>query len=202
MKPPLPKRADALRSRESLIRSARAHLETGNIDVPIDSIVKDAGVGIGTFYRHFKNRKMLIRAIYQHEIDAICAEGIGMLRQFPPGEALWRFLNFALEHAAKNSGLAQALAHALADDIQTFDSGENKLLETLKSIMAAGVQEGSVRPEVQPETLVAALSRLCSVRPNNEWLAQAKAILGLIYDGLCVPNEIPAEIRFARLEKK
>lgn len=185
----LPKRADALRNRDHIIHTARTLFESGDADISIGDIVKEAGVGVGTFYRHFKNRKLLLRAIYQHEINAICDEGIGMLEKFSAGETLWLFLNFALDHAAENMGLAQALAHAMADDIEAFDYGENKLLETIKSIMTAAVREGSIRADIQPEIIVLALNRLCSARPDTEWLNQGKAILGLIYDGLCVTGK-------------
>lgn len=179
-----PMRADALRSRERIICAARSLFATGTSNIPISDIAKKAAVGVGTFYRHFENRQMLLRAVYQHEIDAICDEGKEMLDYMPADKALWKFFNFTLEHSAKNAGLAQALANALAEDPKAVVYGENKLLATVSLLMKAAVSEGSIRPDIQPETVIASMNRLCSAQPNAEWLDQTKAIMRLVFDGL------------------
>ena len=55
-----PLRADAQRNREQLISVAgRAFAERG-VDTSLEEIAKQAGVGIGTLYRHFPTRHALI----------------------------------------------------------------------------------------------------------------------------------------------
>ena len=57
-----PLRADAQRNRERLLDAAvRAFAQEGP-DVTLDAIAKDAGVGIGTLYRHFPTREALVEA--------------------------------------------------------------------------------------------------------------------------------------------
>jgi len=68
-----PLRADAQRNRERLLDAAvRAFAQEGP-DVTLDAIAKDAGVGIGTLYRHFPTREALFEAVYRHEVDQLSA---------------------------------------------------------------------------------------------------------------------------------
>lgn len=181
-----PKRADAIRSRERLLIAARALLASGVSEAPIETIAKEAEVGIGTFYRHFENRQILLEAVYRQEIDDICQHGLELLDRAPAGKSLQLFLNFTLEHAAQNMGLAQALATAMELKPNATEYGQNKLLKTVGTIMAAAVAEGSIRDDIGPETIVGAMNSLCSTRPNHEWLAQSKTIMNLMIDGLRV----------------
>ncbi|MGH8878273.1 MAG: TetR/AcrR family transcriptional regulator, partial [Stackebrandtia sp.] len=46
-------RADAERNRTRLLQAARDAFASGQDTVPLEQIARDAGVGIGTLYRHF-----------------------------------------------------------------------------------------------------------------------------------------------------
>ena len=39
---------------------------------PLDAIAKEAGVGIGTLYRHFPTREALVEAAYRNELARLC----------------------------------------------------------------------------------------------------------------------------------
>lgn len=47
-------RADARRNRERLLASAAAAFAAADGPVSLEAIARDAGVGIGTLYRHFR----------------------------------------------------------------------------------------------------------------------------------------------------
>ena len=46
---------------------------TSGVDAPAKEITDQAGVGVGTLYRHFPQRSDLVLAVLKHEIDA-CAD--------------------------------------------------------------------------------------------------------------------------------
>ena len=50
-------RSDARRNRERLIASARRLFAARGLDVPVDDITQDAGLGMGTLYRHFPTKE-------------------------------------------------------------------------------------------------------------------------------------------------
>ncbi len=67
-----PLRADAQRNRDKLLGAAcRAFAEHG-VDASLEDIARQAGVGIGTLYRHFPNRDCLVESVYRHQVELLC----------------------------------------------------------------------------------------------------------------------------------
>ena len=53
-------RSDAARNRDALVRAAAAAVHREGPRVPMATIAAEAGVGIGTLYRHFSSRDDLL----------------------------------------------------------------------------------------------------------------------------------------------
>ncbi|HWS37681.1 MAG TPA: helix-turn-helix domain-containing protein [Actinoplanes sp.] len=64
-----PLRADAARNRELLLLSARELFAKRGLDVTLDEIARNAGVGVGTAYRRFANKDALIEALFEDQLD-------------------------------------------------------------------------------------------------------------------------------------
>ena len=79
-----PLRADARRNRDRLLEVAVQAFSTDGPDVPLESIARTAGVGIGTLYRHFPSREALVEAVYRSELERLCQEGAALLAELPP----------------------------------------------------------------------------------------------------------------------
>src|ERR1700758_2550165 len=78
-------RSDARRNREKLIEvatSAFAAADGGSVS--LESIARDAGVGIGTLYRHFPSREALVEAIYRTELADVAGAAEQLLKRHPP----------------------------------------------------------------------------------------------------------------------
>ncbi|MEW1779488.1 helix-turn-helix domain-containing protein [Streptomyces sp. NPDC086777] len=56
-------RADAARNREGITRAARALIMARGSSVEMDEIAREAGVAVGTIYRHFPAKNQLLEAI-------------------------------------------------------------------------------------------------------------------------------------------
>ena len=79
-----PLRADAQRNRDRLLAVAVRAFSQGGPDVPLDAIAREAGVGIGTLYRHFPTREALVEAAYRTELDKLCDAAPALLTTLPP----------------------------------------------------------------------------------------------------------------------
>ena len=53
-------RSDALRNRQLILDAAREAFTEHGEDAQMDDIARRAGVGVGTLYRHFKTKEMLV----------------------------------------------------------------------------------------------------------------------------------------------
>ena len=66
-------RADAERNRERLLQAAKIAFSAKGSAASLEEIAREAGVGIGTLYRHFPTRDALIEAVYRNEAEQLFA---------------------------------------------------------------------------------------------------------------------------------
>jgi AcrR family transcriptional regulator len=66
-------RSDARRNREALTRAARAVFAAHGLDAALEQVARDAGVSIGTLYRHFPTRVDLARAVFTDWLENLFA---------------------------------------------------------------------------------------------------------------------------------
>ena len=64
-------RRDAQHNRAHILKVARQAFDDGSIDVSMDAVAKQAGVGPGTLYRHFPNKDALLAALLVHHHDEL-----------------------------------------------------------------------------------------------------------------------------------
>src|SRR5246127_3293668 len=103
-------RADALRNRERVLEAAKAVFSAGGADASLEAVAREAGVGIGTLYRHFPTREALYEAVYRREVEQLgdLAEQLQCAPE--PVEALRRWLRANVEFVATKKGMVAALA--------------------------------------------------------------------------------------------
>ncbi|MFD8542077.1 TetR/AcrR family transcriptional regulator [Streptomyces rubrogriseus] len=181
---PRPRRADARHNREALLSAARQAFLDGDTDVHVKDIARSAGVAIGTLYRHFETREALIEEVYRKEVDDLCAAPGVLLNQHTPEEALRRFLFLLVDHAAVGKGMSSVLESIMATDSPVFDDARTRMADALTLLLQAGHAAGAVRDDVTGPTLLRALGGICAMRATEGWLAEARQITTLLYDGL------------------
>jgi AcrR family transcriptional regulator len=151
-------RSDALRNRERLLEAAAAAFGAADgRPVSLEAIARDAGVGIGTLYRHFPTRDALVEAVYRAELAEVAAAAGELLTRHPARVALRRWMDRYASFVAAKRAMAESL-HAI------FDSGAMQPSQTRDSIagavdllLRAGADEGSLRSDVQADDVVSGL---------------------------------------------
>ncbi|WP_432071034.1 TetR/AcrR family transcriptional regulator [Streptomyces sp. AA1529] len=179
-----PLRADARRNREALLSAARRAFLGGDTDAHVEDIARSAGVAVGTLYRHFETREVLIEEVYRKEVDDLCAAPGDLLDQHTPQEALRRFLLLLVDHAAVGKGMSSVLEGIMATDSPVFDDARTRMGDALTRLLDAGSAAGTVRGDVTGPTLLRALGGICAMRATEGWLVEARQITALLFDGL------------------
>jgi AcrR family transcriptional regulator len=179
-------RSDARRNREKLLEAATAAF-TGADGRPVslESIARDAGVGIGTLYRHFPNREALVEAIFRTELAEVAAAAEQLLKRHPPKTALRRWMDRYASFVAAKRGMAESL-HAIFESgalepAQTRDS----LVGALEMLLRAGADDGSLRSDVQADDVVSSLIGLMLASGSPE---QTGRLLDLLVAGIATPG--------------
>jgi AcrR family transcriptional regulator len=102
-------RSDAVRNRAKLVAAARDLFARNGLDVPVEEITHQAGVGMGTLYRHFPTKDELIDAVLE---DAF-AEILALAERADAADDAWAgltsFFENALELRFQNRGVRELI---------------------------------------------------------------------------------------------
>jgi AcrR family transcriptional regulator len=177
-----PLRADAQRNRDQILSAAtRAFTECG-LEATLEGIAKDAGVGIGTLYRHFPTRCALIEAAYRHELAAVCDAAPELLAKLPPAEALRAWMDRFIDYMGRKLGMADALRAVIASGANPYAQSKDLLVGAIQPILDAGAASGDLRADVSADDVLAGISGVgLSAGERRE---QAGRLLDLLLDGL------------------
>ena len=181
-----PLRAHALRNRERLLAAARAAFGGAGETVALESIARDAGVGIGTLYRHFPTREVLVEAVYAAELDALASSAPALLDEFPADVALRVWMDGYAQFVATKRGMIDTLRAGWASGRITTPVTRERLTAAIEMIITAGAGAGTLRPEVLPEDVIALLFGVFLSRASagNGPSDQTGRLLDLIVDAL------------------
>jgi AcrR family transcriptional regulator len=183
-----PMRADAQRNRDRLLEiAARAFADStsdAEPEVTLERIAKDAGVGIGTLYRHFPTREELVEAAYRSELTRLCDSAAQLLSVQPPQLALRTWMDRFIDYMTTKRGMAEALRAVIASGGNPFAESRERLVVAITRLLDAGIATGSLRTDVRPDDVLAALSGISLVAGEPAKRAQAGRLLDLLVAGL------------------
>jgi AcrR family transcriptional regulator len=174
-------RKDAQRNRQRILDAA-THALTNGLDLTkIETIAKDAGVGVATLYRNFPSREALIEEVYRGELTRLCAEAGLLLADHPPVQALRLWMRRYQDFVATKKGMAETLRAVVASGAITSAQTRQHLNQAITTIVTAGVADGSLRDDTKPEDVTASLAGIMLTAADEQ---QATRMLRLLVDGM------------------
>ena len=118
-----------------------------------------AGVGIGTLYRHFPTREALFEAVYRREVEQL------------------------VELAGNPAPVATlAIATQGSSDLAAYSA--ERLTNAVGSLMERAVAAGEVRDDIGPEDVPRMLVALCYESSAPDWKENVLRLLDVFVDGL------------------
>ncbi len=194
---PRVQRADARRNREAVVEAARKLMATDGLDTQMDDIAREAGVGVGTVYRHFpeqgrpdlRPRRAPVRAA--RRIRARCPR---RGRSGPGVRAIPRSRRGAPGHGS----IACPRSCVTAPTRCRRARSEVGLLELVRELMTRAQEAGAIRSDAVAEDIPMLMCGLGTSTPGNDgpfvtptsW----KRFLAVVIDGLRAPgaSEMPS----------
>ncbi|WP_149202173.1 TetR/AcrR family transcriptional regulator [Actinotalea subterranea] len=178
------KRADARRNEEALVAAAATVFVRSGVEAPVRDIAAEAGVGMGTIYRHFPTRAELIVAVYRHQVEACAEAGPALLRDSgTPAVALERWIELFVDFLVTKRGLADVLR----SDDDAFGALHTYFVERLVPVCAqlleAAAAAGQVRSDVGAYALMRGVGNLC-IGSDGDDRYDARAMVGVLVRGL------------------
>lgn len=185
--PARPERKDARRNRQTLLDAAAEVFVASGVDAPVREIASRAGVGMGTFYRHFPTRADLVIAVYRHQVDACAEAGPAMLAAGPaPHAALERWVGLFVDFLVTKHGLAAAMQ----SDSSGFETLHayflDRLLPVCTELLDAAVASGEIKADIDAYNLLRGIGNLC-IGAGEDSRYDARQMVTLLVAGLRRP---------------
>src|SRR5260370_28733561 len=170
-------RIDAQRNRARILEVAKQACSRRGANASLDDIVKEAGVGAGTLYRHFPKRDALIEAVYRTEVEKLAAAERKFAETMAPTDALRAWMLLFVDYIAAK--------HIIAPALNTFVGGASKLYEgsraqiqgAIEALVKRAIKSGDIRKDIEPFDLLRALIGVSSVPSSPDWQKSAKRLV-------------------------
>ncbi|GGL65859.1 TetR family transcriptional regulator [Streptomyces fumigatiscleroticus] len=178
-----PVRRDARRNRDKLIAAAQAAYAAADGPVSLEAIAREAGVGIGTLYRHFPTREDLVDAVYATELDAVTASAPALLDRHPADVALRAWMGRYAAFVATKRGMAETLRAGFASGRIAAPSRE-RVTATVAAILEQGAAAGTLRADVDPDDVTTMLVSVFVAITDGAPQERTDRLLDLLMDAL------------------
>jgi len=178
-------RADAVRNRERVLEAAKAVFSAGGPEASLEAVAREAGVGIGTLYRHFPTREALYEAVYRREVDHLVELAQQLMAEAGPTEALRRWLSSNVEFVATKKGMSAALALAAHRPSELAAYSFDRLSKAVGTLLDRAIAAGEIRSDISPEDLLRTLVGICYMHDRPGWQSSVLRLVDVFVDGLC-----------------
>src|SRR5579875_2786566 len=148
------------------------------------AIAREAGVGIGTLYRHFPTRESLVDAVYRDQVTRLTDGARELLARLPPPAALRGWMDLFGDWVATKNGMLGTLLAMIESGEIAHTQTQTELLAAIDAILHAGRATGELRADVTAEDVAASLIGIFTVARPPEHQARASRLLDILMDGL------------------
>ncbi|OPA87725.1 TetR family transcriptional regulator [Pseudomonas fluorescens] len=188
-------RSDARKNRERILEVAVVEL-TRDPAIALSTIAKKAGVGQGTFYRHFPNREKLVFEVYQFEMQQVAALAEQLLATKAPKEALREWMDCLAEYAMTKAGLATAIQQAACAYEFPGKSGYAPVQAAAELLLRANEKAGTIRSGITHDDFFLATAGIWQMDSQSDWRSRLARLMNLVMDGLCAGS--PESLKHSR----
>ncbi|MEU9241468.1 helix-turn-helix domain-containing protein [Streptomyces sp. NPDC048385] len=182
-RPRRPLRADAQRNEDRLLEAAAAAFARQGAGASVKDIARAAGVGVGTLYRRFPSKELLIEAIYRQEVRRLCEAAPELTAALPPAQALRTWMERFIDFMAAKQGMAEALAVVLTDDSDKLHT-RALLADAITHLLTAAEGQSAARPGVAAQDVLMALGGISLIAASEEQRALATRLIDLLLHGI------------------
>ncbi len=142
-----PLRRDARESRDKLIAAAQAEFAAHGVDASLVKISRDAGVSIGTLYRHFPQRLDLLMAALRPRLQEFVEGADAAVEMDDPWDAFVAYLENLFAVQAGDRGFNDFLSRRFPGNEET-EHIHDVMCEQIDTVLARAQQDGKARPDI------------------------------------------------------
>jgi AcrR family transcriptional regulator len=183
-KPQRAERADSVRNRGRVLAAARKRMARDGLDAGMDQIAGEAGVGVGTVYRHFPTKDELVDALAAARFERLAE----LAREALQEPDAWRAFEGFMRASAKIQSDDRALSEVLVSRPDTMRAASEKygVFELTAKLMKRAQDAGELRADAEPSDVPMLLCALAGTNRNPKM--NPVRYIGIALDGLRAPG--------------
>jgi len=146
-------RRDARERRDRLIVAAQAEFAAHGVDASLEKIARDAGVAIGTLYRHFPTRLDLLLAALEPRLQAFLDGAAKALEMGDPWEGFVYYLENLFAVQAGDRGFNDFLSRRFPGNAHT-EHIHDVMCQQIENVLIRAQEAGKARPDITQADIV------------------------------------------------
>jgi AcrR family transcriptional regulator len=184
-------RSDAAANRERILAAATVAVRRDGERVPIATIADQAGVGIGTLYRHYPTRQALLAALTVRSFELVHEHArAAALSDKPAPEALAQFFEQTI--AARTEFVLPVHGGPVIHD-EKIAALQTEIRNLLEQILARGRRDRTIRPDATPNDIIITGAMLAQPLPHAaDWDQLARRQASIFISGLATIDPSPS----------
>jgi AcrR family transcriptional regulator len=177
-----PMRADARRNDERLVEAARKVFADQGGGASMEAIAKQAGVGVGTLYRHFPKRIDVVEAVYRQDVDLLVGSVERGLAELGPWAGLEAWLRAYVDYGRSKRTFLNELHEAFEKNPDLKPASRDRIWTACSRVLTRAQEAGEARSDIDGQDLMQLVSPMCM----NSTLSfeQGERLLTMVLDGL------------------
>ena len=176
-------RSDAQQNRERILAVARKAFTKSGANASLEDVAKQAGVGIGTLYRHFSSREELLKAVYKDVTEKLAKAGQEFAETLPPVEALRAWMMLFVDFIAEKQIIAPALNALVDDPRKLIEASYSQIWETVGALVKRAIKSGDIRKDLDAIDLLRALVGVANIATTPDWKKSARKLVEILILG-------------------
>ena len=145
-------RADARRNYERLVDAARKVFADQGGGASMEAIAKQAGVGVGTLYRHFPKRIDVVEAVYRDDVDHLVGSADRGLTELDPWAALEAWLRAYVDYGRAKRTFLNELHEAFEKNPDLKPASRDRIWAACDRVLAGPRKRARPAPTSTAQT--------------------------------------------------
>ena len=151
VRPPL--RRDARVRRDKLVVAAQDEFAARGVEASLEQIAREAGVAIGTLYRHFPTRLDLLVAAFEPRLQEFLDDAERALALDDPWDGFVCYLENLFGVQAGDRGFNDFLSRRFPGSAET-ERIHDQMCRQIADVLATAQEAGAVRPDITQADIV------------------------------------------------
>lgn len=185
MAPTRQRRSDAQRNRTGILEVAERIIARDGTQASLREIAREAGVGLGTLYRHFPTRDDLLQEVLRSGFDELAQTAARLTASHGPFEALQKWIDAFVEKTSARQDLTASFVARIRDPSSSLYASCAQMRQSAETLLGRAQAEGSIRTDLESTELLSLCASIAWLADQGELSpSQRRRLLTLMLEGL------------------